>query len=63
MIISTYSRSIINVMKICLISAYHGRISRARVPLRPHYGFTNTFTSLPLMVNLYKGIRIPGDQR
>ena len=55
---------IINVMKICLISAYNGRISRVRVLSLPHLTMASLIPLqlFPVMVNLYKGIRIQEDK-
>ena len=55
---------IINVMKICLISAYNGRISRVRVLSGPHLTMASLIPLqlFPVMVNLYKGIRIQEDK-
>ena len=55
---------IINVMKICLISAHIGWISRVRVLDRPHLTMASLIPLqlFPVMVNLYKGIRIHEDK-
>ena len=55
---------IINVMKICLISAHIGWISRVRVLNRPHLPMASLIPLqlFPVMVNLYKGIRIHEDK-
>lgn len=55
---------IINVMKICLISAHIGWISRVRVLNRPHLTMASLIPLqlFPVMVNLYKGIRIHEDK-
>ena len=56
---------IINVMKICLISAHNGWISRVRVlSHRPHLTMASLMPlqPFPLMVNLYKSICIQEDK-